>query len=204
MNTPWRDDAASWRAVQLLEANAPLIRKEVYIYICVCVCAHKGCQVHTVKVARGLQAATLCARGCNPMPASLPPHSGARAARARPAHAQLRLGQPGQARAAGRVERAELHLQGCACALHVHCMCTACALRVHRMRTACTLPALYLRAPYTLRMRLPLLPPPVCVLPGTWNPRAMELLPGTFKVVTSLPEASSMVLGATKISNPNP
>ena len=40
MNTPWRDDAASWRAVQLLEANAPLIRKEVYIYIymCVCVC----------------------------------------------------------------------------------------------------------------------------------------------------------------------
>ena len=133
----------------------------IYIYVCVCVCAHKGCQVHTVKVARGLQAATLCARGCNPMPASLPPHSGARAARARPAHAQLRLGQPGQARAAGRVERAELHLQGCACALHVHCMCTACALRVHRMRTACTLPALYLRAPYTLRMRLPL-PPPLC------------------------------------------
>ena len=29
----------------------------------------------------------------------------------------------------------------------------------------------------------------------------MELLPGTFKVVTSLPEASSMVLGATTISN---
>ena len=28
----------------------------------------------------------------------------------------------------------------------------------------------------------------------------MELLPGTFKVVTSLPEASSMVLGASKIS----
>ena len=110
-----------------------------YIYIYVCVCAHKGCQVHTVKVARGLQAATLCARGCNPMPASLPPHSGARAARARPAHAQLRLGQPGQARAAGRVERAELHLQGCACALHVHCMCTACALHVHCMCTACAL-----------------------------------------------------------------
>ena len=73
------------------------------------------------------------------MPASLPPHSGARAARARPAHAQLRLGQPGQARAAGRVERAELHLQGCACALHVHCMCTACALHVHCMCTACAL-----------------------------------------------------------------
>ena len=99
---------------------------------------------------------------------------------------------------------AHVHCMCTACALHVHCMCTACALHVHRMRTACTLPALYLRAPYTLRMRLPLLPPPVCVLPGTWNPRAMELLPGTFKVVTSLPEASSMVLGATKISNPNP
>ena len=38
MNTPWRDDAASWRAVQLLEANAPLIRKEEYIYVYKCVC----------------------------------------------------------------------------------------------------------------------------------------------------------------------
>jgi hypothetical protein len=32
----------------------------------------------------------------------------------------------------------------------------------------------------------------------------MELLPGTFKVVTSLPEASSMVLGAAKISSLDP
>ena len=53
---------------------------------------------------------------------------------------------------------------------------------------------------FTLRARLPL-PPALCALPGTWNPRALELLPGTFKVVTSLPEASSMVLGATSISN---
>ena len=54
---------------------------------------------------------------------------------------------------------------------------------------------------FTLRVRLPLPPPALCALPGTWNPRAMELLPATFKVVTSLPEASSMVLGATSISN---
>ena len=151
MNTPWRDDAASWRAVQLLEANAPLIRKEVFIYVYVRACV-RAClseltngvrytrtrtrtPTRTVKVARGLQAVTLCARSCNPMPASLPPHSGACAARARPAHTQLRLGQPGQARATGRLEGAELHLQGCAYALHARCM-----------RAACAPPALHLRA----------------------------------------------------------
>lgn len=38
------------------------------------------------------------------------------------------------------------------------------------------------------------------IFKGNWVLLAMQLLPATFKIVTSLPEASSMVLGATKIS----
>ena len=33
-NTPWRDDAVSWRSVRLLEASAPLIRDEVRARSC--------------------------------------------------------------------------------------------------------------------------------------------------------------------------
>ena len=38
------------------------------------------------------------------------------------------------------------------------------------------------------------------IFQGTWVPQALALLPRTFGLVTSLPEASSMVIGATKIS----
>ena len=88
-------------------------------------------------------------------------------------------------------------------ALHARCTRAARALLAHCMRIACALHPhfnLLVGHAFTPRVRLPL-PPALCALPGTWNPRAMELLPGTFKVVTSLPEASSMVLGATSISN---